>query len=210
MTRGGGRNDPDQPGYQAPYDPNDPRDVGSGRDFGADLYSLYRAGRVYFPDTGILFSGWASSAHDFSQRVQFLNGSVGGEYALSLVEQIRGDLHFALRDTALAMRDIGTALVQISTDYAQTDEGASAEFNRLLQQHPGLFSGPTQEVPQPPGSDAPFETPYEGPSLEAPEPEPWWLTQLLADQVEDATDPLVDGLGEAVDGVKGWFEEQGR
>lgn len=216
MTEGGRRNDPDRPGYQAPYDPSDPRDVGSGRDFGADLYDLFRAGRVYFPQTAIQFSGWTTSAHDFSQRVDFLNGSVGYEYTLSLVDQIRADLHFALRETAVAMRDVGTALVQIATDYARTDEAASSEFNRLLTKHPGLFDTPTPQVPTPPGSDAPYTTPYEPPSLEAPEPETPWPFGWLEDQLEGAVDgvmggvvePLQENLGDVVDTIEGWVQQE--
>lgn len=186
-------------------------DVGSGKDFGADLYDLFRAGRVYFPETAILFSGWASSAHDFAQRVEFLDGSVGSEYALTLVDQIRGDLHFALRETAVAMRDVGTALVQIATDYAQTDQAAKDEFDRLVEKHPALFAGPPLEVPEPPGSESPYETPYVGPSLDAPEPEPWWLTELLEDQVGGLVDgvvgPVQDGAGEVVDTIQGWVHQ---
>ncbi|MCD4526701.1 hypothetical protein [Nocardioides sp. cx-173] len=215
MSDGNGRNDPNQPGYQAPYDPSDTRDVGSGKDFGADLYDLYTAGRVAFPEKAALFSGWASSAHDFAQRTQFLADSVGRERSVLVVESIREQLHFALRDTSITMRDIGAALVQVATDFAQTDEAASAEFNRLAAADP-LLSAPTPQVPVPPGSDAPYSTPYAAPSLEAPEPETPWPFGWLEGQVDDAVDgvrsgvidPLQDGLGEVVDAMEGSMDQE--
>jgi hypothetical protein len=174
MVGNDGTRGPNKPGYQAPYHPSDTRDVGTGTDFGADLYALYRAGRVYFPDAGIKFSGWASDVHDFTQRISFLDQSVGGEQALRTVDEIRADLHFALRHTAITMDLVGRALVEISTDFATTDQDAQTEFNRLIRTHPGLLGQPTPDVPEPPGSADPYDEPYTGPSLEAPEPPPWW------------------------------------
>lgn len=200
--------DPDHPGYEARHDPGDPRQVGSGKEFGADLYALYRAGRVHFPEKAILYSQLTSAVHDLEQRVEFLRSSVGGEYAVGLVESIRGDLHHALRQTAVAMRDTGTALVQISADYAATDLDATSEFNRLVHGHPGLFDTSTPHVPRPPSGDDPYATLYEPPSLEAPEAPGWWPTEWMEDQAGGLLDDIEEGIDVGVDTVQNWWENR--
>jgi hypothetical protein len=201
MAAGEPVEDPNRPGYRPGIDPSDSRELGSGKGFGADLFALYRAGRVYFPERAILFSEWTSATHDFAQRIDYLNSSVGHEYALTVTEELRTDLHFALRQTAVAMRDVGTAMVAISTDYATTDQAAREEFVRLVDKNPHLFEHPTPHVPPPPGSEDPYDTPYDGPSLEAPEPEPWWPVSWLGDQVDGVVDDLLDGIGDFGDAL---------
>jgi len=90
--------------YQPPaYDPNDARDVGTGSDFGADLWALYKAERLHFPELAAFCSGVTTSAHDAKQRVDFLRASTGGEYALTLVDNLRELLQVEMRQTSLAL-----------------------------------------------------------------------------------------------------------
>ena len=150
--------DPDLPGYRTSPDAADAATTGgygSGRDFGADVFALYRAGRVYFPDVATLYSAWTTSTHDFAQRTAFLDEAVGGRAALALVEDTRATLQGALRHTAITMAEVGEALVATAADFAATDEAAGAEFDRLARLQRGLLDEPTATVPRPPGAGAP-------------------------------------------------------
>lgn len=205
MTRR--EHDPDQPGFQATYDPSDRRRVGHGADFGADLYYLYRAGRTSFPETATTYSGWTSTVHDLSQRTGFLYDSVDGQHAMLHVEQIRDELAMALRETTLVLDGVGSALVRIASDFAETDQEACARFNSLVRHHPGLLAEPTVEVPRPPGVNDPFVSSYVGPSLDAPE-----RSFALADGFEDAVVAAVvaagAGLGAVIGAVRKGVEKR--
>lgn len=188
--------DPDQPGWLPGFDPTDQRDVGTGADFGADLFALYESGRTGLPETAALFSGWASVAHDLGQRTAFLRESVGGEHALDLVDALREELQVALRRTAVVMADVGEALVATAADYARTDETASATFAELVRREPALRA-PKIVVPRPPRPGEPWQTPYVPPSLEAPEETPWGPVGWFEEQVEDALETVVESVVDA-------------
>lgn len=152
--------------YQPPgYDPSDTRRVGHGSDFGVELFELLKAGRTSLPAFAALYSNLATVAHDLGPRIDFLRQSVGGEYALSLVDRLREELQVSLRFHALALQDAGEALVQIAEDFASTDAEANETFR-------GLARGADLDVPnvpRPPGPGAPHRDGYEPPSLEAPD-----------------------------------------
>ncbi|MBL0749339.1 hypothetical protein [Nocardioides baculatus] len=146
--------------YQpSPYDPSDRRDVGTGKDFAADLWALYEAGRLHFPELAAFYSEVTSATHDAAQRISHLQDSTGGEYALTLVGKLRELLQVELRSTSLAMSETGEALVEIADDYATTDQTANDRFRVLA----GRSDIVVPYVPSPPGLDAPYETPYDAP-----------------------------------------------
>ena len=144
-----------------PYDPSDRRDVGTGEDFAADLLALYAAGRKHFPELAAFYSGVTTATHDAAQRIDHLRASTGGEYALTLVDQLRELLQVELRRTSLAMSETGQALVEIADDYSTTDEAANDHFRALLERRANRIDVPF--VPTPPGLDAPYTTPYDAP-----------------------------------------------
>ena len=153
-----------------PYDPSDTREVGTGKDFAADLLALYRAGRLHFPELAAFYSGVTSATHDAAQRVRFLRSSTGGEYALTLVDELRELLQVELRRTTLALQETGEALVEIADDYSTTDRAANDHFRRLLERDVNQIDPP--HVPAPPGLDAPYATPYDTPALPGDAPAP--------------------------------------
>lgn len=153
-----------------PYDPSDRRDVGTGKDFAADLLALYRAGRLHFPELAAFYSGVTTTTHDAAQRVRFLGASTGGEYALTLVDQLRELLQVELRRTTLALVETGEALVEIADDYSTTDQEANEHFRTLLEQKRNQIDVPF--VPTPPGLEDPFSTPYDPPPPPESTPDP--------------------------------------
>lgn len=193
--------DPHRPGYRATYDPTDPTvsgaehgAVGTGRDFGADVFALYRAGRTSFPEVADDYATWTSATHDFEQRVTFLRSSleglVGSDFALLQVERIRATLQAALGRTSTTMHEVGEALVETAADFAATDRLAMREFNRLARRNADLLSSPTSPPPRPPGPDAPYDEVYVAPSLAAPADE----------EHADATDDFLDDLAQRLTG----------
>lgn len=201
--------------YQPPaYDANDTRDVGTGSDFGADLWALYKAGRLHFPELAAFYSGVTTSAHDAKQRVDFLRVSTGGEYALTLVDNLRDLLQVELRRTALALVDTGEALVQIADDYAATDEEANARFRSLVRDADNVILVPV--VPAPPAPNAPFETPYDPPPVNdnAPPPVPdelplpWGDNDLDDLAPEEPTDEHTPTDRELHPDLPDWFTDR--
>jgi len=200
--------------YQPPaYDPDDGRDVGTGSDFGADLWALYKAGRLHFPELAAFYSGVTTSTHDVKQRVDFLRASTGGEYALTLVDNLRDLLQVELRQTTLALIDTGEALVQIADDYAATDEEASARFRSLVNDVDNTIALPA--VPPPPGPHAPFDSPHDPPPVNdnAPAPLPDrppvpWLDDELDDLApEEPTDEHTPTHDEVYPDVPDWVKD---
>jgi hypothetical protein len=164
------RTDP-APHDPPPYDPSDQRDVGTGKDFAADLFALHRAGKQHFPELAAFYSGVTSATHDAAQRVHHLRSSTGGEYALTLVDELRELLHVELRRTSLAMSETGAALVEIADDYSTTDQTANDHFRTLLERRADQIEVPF--VPTPPGLDAPYSTEYDPtPPDDVPSPLP--------------------------------------
>jgi hypothetical protein len=194
---------PFQPGYVPRVDPTDQRDVGQGRELGADLYALYRAGRAEIPDIAALYSEMTSSVHDVTQRLSFLGSSVGNPDAFAVIGELRDQLHVALRRTTVAMRDTATALVRIADDYARTDQAARDEFARLLRDNAASFDSPSTPVPVPPMRDSPYATPYAAPSLEPLEPPPSWLESQLNGLADRALDGLRDGADRLLGAARG-------
>lgn len=148
MTR---TDDPYSDSYQPPaYDAYDSRHTGSGRDFGADLFSLYRAGRTELPAKAAVYSAVTSAAFEARGDILGLADTAGVNHevvggVLGLCAELQG----ALRRTTLALRDTGEALVRIADDYVTTDQQARDQFRELLRSS-GIRSLPLPDVPPPP------------------------------------------------------------
>jgi hypothetical protein len=110
----------------------------SGKDLGADLYLLYRAGRDNLPSVAAEFANAnraVSATHDnleaaFRRSDHFGGGAYGPVY--SAWTGLRDELQRVLGDTAVNLELTGEALCLAATEYAKTDAGAAAEFNRLI------------------------------------------------------------------------------
>ncbi len=157
--------DPYAPGYRP--DGTSSRgnlgDVGHGNQFGLDLYSLYKAGRLHFPAQAERFSGLASDAQYAGHGVSSVQAAAGNPAALSKILDLRERLHLAIYKTTLSLRDLGPVLVKIADDYAATDEDARAAFRSMFGQvsEQNLYSDPPATVPDPPRPDEPYEPPRE-------------------------------------------------
>lgn len=157
----------DQPGYRAEFDPGDHRDVGHGKELGADLHALYLAGRTHLPALAQQFVTMSDASHQHRARVQYLADSVQNPPAMSAAAAMADELAVALYRTSLALADSGQALVSIATDYASTDEVACKEFNRLNRIRSDELGLPTPPVTPPisPSEPTPTYVPPEPPSL---------------------------------------------
>lgn len=148
--------DPDwRPGYRGP----DERlgDVGSGGQFGVDLYLLYYAGRERLPKISVQYSGMATELHQthaFS-RGEFTrpNGSFHPAHALWM--ELRDELQEVLRESSITFWDTGEALVETANDYVRTDEEAAAAFIKWQDDEEHNRSFPITELPPAPAPPAP-------------------------------------------------------
>lgn len=106
----------------------------SGRELGADIYELWRAGHENLPNVAAQFSDSASTLAAYSYGYKFYrSGSLGagGMYgAYDAWNSLAGTLDGIMRETADNIVDTGNALVLAADMYAATDADAAAEFNR--------------------------------------------------------------------------------
>jgi hypothetical protein len=111
----------------------------SGKDLGADLYELWRAGRDNLPSVASQYktagehvartdSGLANA---FLRPDRFGAGTYGPVYGPW--KGLRDELEKILSDTATNLELTGEALCLAASEYARTDSGASDEFKRLRQ-----------------------------------------------------------------------------
>jgi hypothetical protein len=111
----------------------------SGKDLGADLYELWRAGRDNLPSVASQYSaagGYVAStdselAHAFLRPEWFGGGAYGPVYGPW--KGLRDELEAILRDTAMSLELTGEALCLAASQFASVDDAASAEFDRLRQ-----------------------------------------------------------------------------
>lgn len=132
--------------------------VGTGREFGADLYQLYRAGRLMLPEVAGLYADLTTEVHRVSGAARHLfevDGYV--EPAHSLLMHLRGDLQDALRVTSVNIGETGRALVEIAAQFVATDQEAAEAFTKLLEGDREEYrASPSLPVPDPPRrEDAP-------------------------------------------------------
>lgn len=170
-----GGNDPGSPDYNPEYTGGNDNlgDVGSGREFGAHLFYLYRAGRVALPDIAQKYSDYTSEMHTDIGTVEPEIGlaSPTGARCLTEIMDLHAMLQMALRTTAVNTRDAGQALVDIAHMFAQTDEAAHAEYVRQLNDNRALLAEPARPIPTPPSPTDPQPPAYDpaGPRIHASE-----------------------------------------
>lgn len=148
--------DPYHPDWQPEYTGPNPNlgNVGSGEDFGTDLYQLYLAGRVHIPETAEQFNDLATAVHR-THAPSVRAFAVAGSYdrAHRLWMDLRDDLQEVFRETCLNMDAVGRALVAIADLYVQTDEEAVESFTGKLVKD--RVNQPDQFVDGPPAVPAP-------------------------------------------------------
>lgn len=167
----GDTNDPYSPDYAPEADGESALgDVGSGREFGADLYRLYFAGRVSLPDTATAYEEIANTVYNSRAPLSYVISQ--GFTELSRVLSAQEDLNFGLARTSQNCHRAGIALVAIANEFARTDDDAAQRFNEYLS---GIALGPDEswqrdrldEAPEPtePNPHTPTNPP---PSSEPP------------------------------------------
>lgn len=182
--------DPYHPSWRPEYTGDDSLgEVGRGDGFGADLYALWRAGRKLLPAIATKYAEMCGETHRTQTPSQYLftpphphdsSRSGGMEPVHALLEEMRDELQIALRESAINMRDTGTALVRIANLYAATDEEAAEAFADLVdkfivkQREDSRVPNPADpssgdprgyllppDVPDPPAPDDPPPAPQE-------------------------------------------------
>lgn len=142
-----------EPGYEPEYTgDNSLGDVGSGREFGANLYALYRAGRNELPGVASTYAGLVNSIHPVrgSMEVQFDRPNLGMAQAHVRLLELREEVHDIFRQNCIRMLEVGQALVETADDYAATDQAATDEFARMLDDNSDEFENHPPYVPDPP------------------------------------------------------------
>lgn len=150
--------DPTEPGWRPEYRGDSSLgDVGSGEDFGAALYELYRAGRNLLPELATVYS-------ELTTEVDSVRGPMTSSFSLPnrgislahrLLMDLRDEVHLAFRQTSVRVHEVGDALVVIADMYAATDQEAADEFARLIDENPELYKDPPPAVPEPPPVEPP-------------------------------------------------------
>lgn len=151
-----------EPGYEPEYTGDSSLgDVGSGKELGANLYALYRAGRNELPGVASIYAGLVNSIHPVrsSMEVQFDRPNLGMEQVHVRLLEFREEAHDILRQNCLRMLEVGQALVETANDYAGTDQAATEEFARLLDANSDEYDSQPTYVPDPPAPDDPISTP---------------------------------------------------
>lgn len=153
--------DPHSPRWHPQYTGDDSfGDVGSGEGFGADLYQLYRAGRSLLPDVAERFSDLTGQVHRLAGPTRHVFEYDNYlEPAHSLLLKLRGDLHGALRASAMNIAEAGRALVDIADSYVATDEAAVESLTRLLEKDQDDYRRPTPPIRDLPMRNAPSPPP---------------------------------------------------
>lgn len=152
------------PGYRPEYTGDDSLgDVGSGRELGANLYALYRAGRNELPRLALVYAQLTSRIHPVrgSLEVQFDRPGLGREPVHERLLELREEVHDVLRQNCVRMLEVGRALVETADAYAATDQAAAEEFENLLDRNreDEGFDRPRLHVPDPPAPNDPIHAP---------------------------------------------------
>jgi hypothetical protein len=151
-----------EPGYRPQYaGGNSLGNVGSGRELGANLYALYRAGRNELPEVASVYLQLTNIIHPLrgSMEAQFDRPRLGRHPAHERLLELRETTHSILRETCLRMVEVGRALVETADAYAATDQAAASEFSRLLSENGEDFDDLPISIPEPPGPDDPIPEP---------------------------------------------------
>ncbi|MEQ4301067.1 hypothetical protein ABNF97_06695 [Plantactinospora sp. B6F1] len=148
-----------EPGWRPEYRGADGNvgNVGSGRELGAHLYYLYRAGRNELPRIARTYADVTVLVHQTAGAMegQFDLPDRGIGPAQQRLLELRAEVQDVLRLTSLRMSEVGAALVTIADRYAATDEAAAKEFTRLLGYHASDYQQPALAPPNPPAPGDP-------------------------------------------------------
>lgn len=129
----GGPSDPESPDYQPTYDGSTGGGAGSGKDFGADLYYLYKAGRKYFPELAYDYSRASEDLNEGGNLTQVISKGAPYHRGYGKALDMMGMLQVALNRTCRTLDDTGEALIAIADTYVRTDEEALSAFNTYLE-----------------------------------------------------------------------------
>lgn len=113
-------------------------DLGSGQRFGADVYELYEAGQVAFPDLAAAYGHGASELHYVTYLLNGIAGRLDHVGAWGVAHQA-DQLYDAFAATSRRLHLTGEALVQLAGDFRRTDETASETFRHLVAEHRDLL-----------------------------------------------------------------------
>lgn len=165
--------------------------------FVADLYALYRAGRVLLPEIAATYESMVGDVHDSTGYVNALfegvdQGNTQQDYysgswspavepAHRKLMALREDLQGVFRESSLILHDTGTALVLIADSYRSTDEINELFLKEIAHDDlPGVpeqYDKPPLPRPDPPGHTDPYREvqpaapPGTGPESRYPTPD---------------------------------------
>lgn len=130
------------------------RDLGSGERFGADVYELYEAGQVAFPDLAAAYGHGASELHYVTYLLSGIAGRLDHAGATAVARQAE-HVYDALATTCRRLHLTGEALVLLARDFRRTDETTAVTFDHLVDEHSDLLSSAPRWTPPPGPTDRP-------------------------------------------------------
>ena len=100
------------------------RDLGSGARFGADVYELFEAGRVAFPDLASLYTDAADELHQVTHALRGIAGRLGHVGARGVAARAE-ELYDAAATTSRRLHLTGEALLLLADEFRRTDDAAT-------------------------------------------------------------------------------------
>lgn len=107
--------------------------MSSGKELGADIYGLWRAGTRNLPDVAAVYTD-AGTICDIEPALAFARTGdlgIGPHGPWANWQSVADELSDYLIETGRNLRDTGRALVAAADDFAATDGAARTEFDRL-------------------------------------------------------------------------------
>jgi hypothetical protein len=148
--------DPYDPGWRPNHTGPDESvgDVGTGPGFGADLYQLYRAGRLLLPEIAMRYYELATALQDTQGTSLAAFTAIGDrDPAHRVWIDVRDELQEVFRTSSINFRDTGEALVEIADRYARTDSEAADRMADLLDQNDDQYQSEPLIVPDAPAPE---------------------------------------------------------
>lgn len=108
-------------------------DVGSGAEFGADLFLLFRAGKIEMPAAATTYETLANNVDGNADTLAGIANELQHPAGFKKLEETRAILQYGLAKSSIHIDEAADALVQIATEYAATDDEANQVFQQRLE-----------------------------------------------------------------------------
>lgn len=125
------------------------------REVMTEMERMYRAGRHDIPDTAYDTMRVSFDLYDSLDDFNVQAALAGDPAIMRSMLTVAGDLYEALRMAVLTLNNCAAAVIATANDYAQSDEQAKADFERLDRSLKDWSSSPSAPPPEIKDPEAP-------------------------------------------------------